>query len=300
MKIYQIKLKYKSNLITSLQGDTIFGHLCWVVAHKEGDKGIKDFLKPFMEHNPPFILSDGFPGDLLPRPSSAEFNIKDVEVIKEIKKIEYVSLTDFNRIRNGEAFKPDVPAKHPIRLITTPHNRVDRLTNTVGEDSLYSLQEMHVDYVSLFLKVVDDKWKERVVDLLKELSKSGYGRKKSIGKGQFTIEGVEEFNKFEPVSQPDGFVTLSNFCPAEDDPVEGLYRTFVKYGKLGEEFTFCGNPFKKPLVMIKAGSVFKTGEPPEEFYGRMIPGGKDGVSPVKEEVVQYAYAFALPIQYPRI
>jgi CRISPR-associated protein Csm4 len=66
----------------------------------------------------------------------------------------------------------------------------------------------------------------------------------------------------------------------------------VKYGKLGGEFTFCGNPFKKPLVMIKTGSVFKTEKLPKEFYGRMIK----EIAPAKpKEVVQYGYAFAVPI-----
>lgn len=81
---------------------------------------------------------------------------------------------------------------------------------------------------------------------------------------------------------------------AETDPTEGLYKTFVKYGKLGEEFTYCGNPFKRPLLMIKTGSVFKTDGRPKEFYGRII---KEGIAPAKPEVIQYAYAFTLPIVY---
>jgi CRISPR-associated protein Csm4 len=132
-----------------------------------------------------------------------------------------------------------------------------------------------------------------VVNLLKELSKTGYGRKKSIGKGQFSVKEIKEFN-FSPIQNANGFVTLSNFCPTEDDPTEGLYKTFIKYGKLGEEFTFCGNPFKRPLLMIRTGSVFKIGSQPKEFYGRIVP----NIAPAKEsEVVQYAYAFTVPIRY---
>ncbi|MFZ6017245.1 MAG: hypothetical protein ACOYU0_06520 [Nitrospirota bacterium] len=114
-------------------------------------------------------------------------------------------------------------------------------------------------------------------------------KKKSIDKGQFSLEGIEEFNDFDGLEGANGFVTLSNFCPEENDPTEGVYKTFVKYGKLGEEFTFCGNPFKKPLIMLKTGSVFKTNGKPKEFYGRMI----EGVSSVKPEVIHYGYAFAV-------
>jgi len=94
------------------------------------------------------------------------------------------------------------------------------------------------------------------------------------------------------VKDANAFVTLSSFCPREDDPTEGIYKTFVKYGKLGEEFNFCGNPFKKPLLMVKTGSVFKTQGQPKEIYGRII----EKIAPAKAEVVQYAYAFAVPIR----
>ena len=47
--------------------------------------------------------------------------------------------------------------------------------------------------------------------------------------------------------------------------------------------------------MIKTGSVFKTEGQPKEYYGRMV----DKIAPAKEsEVVQYGYAFPIPIRYP--
>jgi CRISPR-associated protein Csm4 len=142
----------------------------------------------------------------------------------------------------------------------------------------------------VYLKTISDEWTEQALDLFKLLSKSGYGRKKSIGKGQFSVEEFTEFN-FKGLNSPNGFVTLSSFCPATNDPIKGLYKTQVKYGKLGDEYTFSGNPFKRPLAMVKTGSVFWTDGPPSDFYGRIV---RD-ISPSKPEVVQYAYAFAIPI-----
>lgn len=297
MKTYNIKLKLHSGFRTPFQADTLFGHMCWVVAHQKGEEGITELLQPFKEGNPPFVISDGFPEDYLPKPMSAEFCLENQDEMKDVKKLQYVKLSDFNLIRKGEKFKPDEEKTEPFTHLTTPHNRISRLTNTVSEDGLYSLEEFFADHISIYLKVSDSKWKDEVIGLLQEVSKSGYGGKKSIGKGQFSIEEIKDFNQFEEIRDPDGFVTLSNFCPKENDPTEGLYKTFVKYGKLGEEFTFCGNPFKKPLVMIKTGSVFKTGKPPLDFYGRMV---QEDISPVKKEVMQYAYAFALPIRYPSL
>lgn len=73
-------------------------------------------------------------------------------------------------------------------------------------------------------------------------------------------------------------------------PTDGFYKTLVKYGKLGGEFTFCGKPFKKPLMMITAGSSFKVKEYIKLFYGRMV----EDIAPAKPEVVHYGYAFSVP------
>lgn len=299
MKTYRIRLTTRSGTLTPFQADTIFGHLCWIVAHKEGEENLQEFLEPFKEGNPPFIISNGFPANLLPKPLSAELDIDDLSKRKNVKKTEYVSSDKFNRIRKGE--KPDfqlVDIDKFVTHTTTPHNTINRLTyTTLAEGGVYSLEETVIPNVSVYLKAVSEEWKEKVIDLFNELSKSGYGAKKSIGKGQFTLNSVEEFDRFEDLKDATGFVTLSNFCPKKEDPTGGLYKTFVKYGKLGEEFTFCGNPFKRPLVMIKTGAVFRTQGTPKEFYGRIV---QDGIAPAKPEVIQYAYAFAVPVVYPKI
>ena len=296
MKTYRIKLSANSGTLTSFQADTLFGHLCWMVAHLEGDKVLQQFLESFKENSPPFIISDGFPFDLLPKPLSVELNISDPKERKEWKKIDFISLEGFNLIIKGKKCKSKVLKSLVITTITT-HNTINRLTNTTPtEGGLYVLKEMFIPSVSIYIKVISDEWRDKVFNLFKELSKSGYGRKKSIGKGQFTVKGIEEFKKFEKTESVNGFVTLSNFCPVRNDPVEGLYKTFVKYGKLGEEFTYCGNPFKKPLLMIRTGSVFRTKGHPKEFYGRII---QEDIAPAKPEVVQYAYAFSVPLIYPQ-
>lgn len=255
-----------------------------------------DFLEPFKRGDPPFILSDGFPGQWLPKPMTAEFVAADYENKKEFKKIEFIDFDTFNSIRFGQRCKVPL-SETPVSVVSLPHNTISRLTyTTLSEGGVYNLKEFVIQDVTIYCKVVSEDWKERILKFFKDLSNTGYGRKKSIGKGQFSIGEVHNVD-FPEVKEANGFVTLSNFCPAEDDPTEGLYKTFVKYGKLGEEFTFCGNPFKRPLLMIRAGSVFKTGRGVKEFYGRIV---QDGISPAKPEVVHYAYAFAVPIIYPEI
>jgi len=294
MKTYKIRLQAHTGTLTPFQADTIFGHLCWIVAYQQGGKGLEEFLKPFKEGNPPFLVSDGFPGDLLAKPLTAEINIEDPDDRKEMKRVEFLSLEDFNQVRSGKKIKPLIH-EGVFESIITLHNTIDRQTNrTLSEGGIYRLEEKFTPNIIIYLKATSEVWKDQIVTLFYDLSKVGFGKKKSIGKGQFSVEKIVEYS-FSPIEKANGFVTLSNFCPAENDPAEGLYKTLLKYGKLSEEFASCGNPFKRPLLMIKTGSVFWTGGQPKEFYGRIV---QDSISPAKPEVVQYAYAFAVPIVYP--
>ena len=291
MKTYRISLKVHSAVLTPFQADTIFGHLCWVVAHQDGQKGIDEFIQPFREKNPPFVISDGFPGDLLPKPMSVEFGIDDPLERKATKGIDFLSVDEFESIRKGEKVTPRIPDGLPVTSVAS-HNVISRITHaTPMEGGVYAFEETFVPDVTIYLKAISEAWRDRVAELLKELSKVGYGKRKSIGKGQFLVREVVKFD-FAEIEKANGFVSLCGYCPAEDDPTEGFYRTFVKYGKLGEEFTFCGNPFKRPLLMIRTGSVFETSGEPKEFYGRIV---QDGIAPAKREAIQYGYAFALPV-----
>lgn len=297
MKTYKIRLQINSGTLTPFHADTLFGHLCWVVAHQKGDTGVKKFLEPFKNGDPPFILSDGFPGDFLPKPLSIEISVDDPDERKELRKSDLISRDEFVLLQKGGLFKHRTKDM-PIKTSLTIHNTVSRLSNTtLLEGGLYNLEETYITpgyHITIYIKAKSGEV-NRVEELFKELSNAGYGRKKSIGKGQFIVAGgIEDFKGFdEERKNANGFVTLSNFCPDTNDPVEGLYKIMIKYGKLGEEFTFCGNPFKRPLVMIKTGSVFRTSGKPKDFYGRMV----SKVSLSKEEVVHYGFSFAVPMKY---
>jgi CRISPR-associated protein Csm4 len=86
-------------------------------------------------------------------------------------------------------------------------------------------------------------------------------------------------------------MSLSHFVPAAKDPLKGYWEILVKYPKLGEDFAITGNPHKKPLIMLRAGSSFFD-SPCREYYGRLVK----GLSPQYPQVVQYGYAFPVPIK----
>ncbi|MBI3583953.1 MAG: hypothetical protein HY096_08395 [Nitrospinae bacterium] len=305
MKTYCLKIKPHSSFLTPWQADTIFGHLCWIMAWRKEKDILAKFLEDCKNGNPAFVLSDGFPADLLPAPVHLSLitpkgeTLEDYQNGKKLKKIAWLTWEEFESVRNGKINTQFQENPKTFKTFTTLHSSINRIKGTTGDEgSLFELEEyaieankLKTDTLSIYLKIKNG-WEEKVFSLFKDLSLMGYGRKKSIGKGSFEIVGeLEPFDKFDDFKGENGFISLSNFVPAKTDPTEGYYKTFVKYGKLGGEFTFSGNPFKKPLMMLTAGSTFYANGDLKPFYGRMV----DGISPAKPEVVHYGYAFSVPI-----
>src|SRR3990172_7027744 len=306
MKTYRLKIKPQSSFLTPWQADTIFGHLCWIMAWREGKDALAKFLEDYRNGNPFFVLSDGFPADLLPAPAHLSLmmpkgeTLEDYQNGKKLKKIAWLTPEEFESVRNGKINSQFQENPKTFKTYTTLHSSINRITGTTGDEgSLFELEEFAIeseglkaDTLSIYLRIKDG-WEEKVKSLFQDLSLLGYGKKRSIGKGSFEIVGeLESFNKFDNLDEANGFITLSNFVPAKEDPTEGFYKTMVKYGKLGGEYTFSGNPFKKPIIMLTAGSVFYVQESVKPFYGRMV----EGVSPSKPDVVHYGYAFSVPIK----
>ncbi|MFH1096465.1 MAG: hypothetical protein V1749_03065 [Candidatus Desantisbacteria bacterium] len=302
MKTYCLKIKPQGSFLTPWQADTIFGNLCWIMAWREGTDVLKDFLDEYKNGNPAFVLSDGMPGDLLPVPAhlslmkQKEEGSAAYQKAKELKKIAWLTPESFDSVRRGNLEIELTEKNKPLREFTTLHSSINRMTGTTGEEgSLFELEEYILEEmyqtINIYLRIRDG-WEEKVFSLFKDLSLTGYGKRKSIGKGAFEIiSQLEPFDGFNNFDDANGFMTLSNFVPAKHDPTDGFYKTMVKYGKLGGEFTFCGSPFKKPLMMLTAGSSFIVQGNVKPFYGRMI----EGIAPAMPEVVHYGYAFAIPI-----
>lgn len=323
MNWYKVSLTLKAPSGTPWQADTIWGHLCWILLHQQGEEVLKKFLEPFLRNEPPFLLSDGFPVDMLPRPPLAlpdeqkflsdsddfqvdllprplTFNIAykdDIETFhkrREIRKLSYLSYDDFNRAIHGEQFIPSqTKAETGSRETVTLKNQISRLSGTTGETGqLFGFKEYWTRYVTIYLKIKQG-WEKQVEDLFNGLRQAGYGKRKSVGYGSIEKLAFMPFAGFPKSEGVNAFVTLSPFIPSSDDPTEGRWRILVKYGKLGEEYATGANPFKRPLLMLTAGSVFLD-DSPREFYGTMVT----GVSATYSNVVHYAYALPVPMRIP--
>jgi CRISPR-associated protein Csm4 len=300
MKIYRMKIKPKGSHITPWHSDTLFGSLCWVLVQKSGDCFLREFLNEYKEGRFPVVISNGFPGDYLPKPMAGNVfpetenpgkyeEIAKAIKIKEAKKTTLISLDEFNSIINNQHI--ELKPKDKLRIeVGVMHNQISRMTDTTIDGGLFEQHEVFWEdtYVSIYFGIKDE-WKDIVEELMHVLAVRGYGKRASAGKGHFSIEDFCEFKGFNIAGNPNSFVCFSNYIPCETDPVDGQYSTFVKHGKLGQYFASCDNPFKKPILMINPGAVFWD-DNPGFAYGRLA----ERVSVVFPEVVHCGCSLAIP------
>ena len=283
---------------TPWQSDTLFGQLCWIVAHHEGSGAVAAFLEPFLDADPPFMLSDGFPGDLLPVPlmpdpalAASPGGLDAYTAMKQRKKAEYMTGEQFRQACRTGRIEDVFPDKLFISAETL-HASLNRQTNSTDPGgALYSTVERCLPEgtgITVYARVRAG-FRERLAELMQRLSDIGYGRDKSTGIGAFAFHGGEETDMFAPPVDADGFVSLSSYVPDEHDPVNGHWRIRVKRGFLGE-LAGDGTPFKRPLVQFEPVAVFGTSGPPRLWYGRCV---RD-IAPGMPEAIQNGMTLAVP------
>ncbi|MCX5977790.1 MAG: type III-A CRISPR-associated RAMP protein Csm4 [Coprothermobacterota bacterium] len=313
MRTFRVRLHLSATFLTPFDADTLFGGICWIIRQHDGEEELTKFLQSYQEE-PPLILSNGFPGDLLPRPllpiekvagGSREEALARGEEGKRWRSLRYLPIDAFLSLAAGNAVDPQElwqecqrsACQRPFRTFSILHNQVDRSSGTTsGEGELFEQTEFALDpsigFISVYVRA-SSSWEGKLESLFRLLGQTGLGKRKSTGKGSFSVLAVDEETRFETTSKANAFIALSNFIPAPHDPINGSYRLGVKYGKLGEDYASSTNPFKRPLLMLQAGAVFQS-EPVRPWYGQLIT----DVAPSHPQVLHYGMAFAAPALLP--
>jgi CRISPR-associated protein Csm4 len=282
MKLYRLKLKPVSSWQTPWQADTLAGLLCWACARTEGGAALqREILEPAMRGDPPFVLSDAFPGDLLPAPEFIRLNDWPSEHLKFVRKARWLRQEAFRRVQAGQSLSlDDLVADDVFEPRAQTRNMLDRLTNTTGAGGhLFTLQERWLGersallkespYLSIYARVTPE-FQDKLLFLFGEVARTGFGADASVGKGQFDLlSGFEPAPQFDEVASPDGVIALSTFQPGANDPTDGGWQAFTKFGKLGPDFGL-ENVFKCPLIMLRPGAFFRSAIP-RQVLGRAIP-----------------------------
>lgn len=319
LSIKKLSLKPTSGLLTPLQSDTIFGHFCWRMVEIKGEEILKQFLGRYLEGNPVFTLSDGllevngevfFPKPLKQSPLSGDDlekpeKIKKFLLRKEARGRKFITVGHLQLFLDGKMEEYEERfASEEDRFSPTLHDdlrihvRIDRDTMKSEDSMLFQTKPQYLSEETGFavlIKVIDKQNYQEfdVENILQEVFETGFGKKKSSGYGAFSVLGFSDYDLIKEQEEGNGFLTLGNYLPSEADNSDpGFYDYMVKYGKLGENQSSGSNPFKKPMIMMKPGSCFKTNSA-KQFYGRMTTAGE--ISSEKE-IYQCGMPFTLNYQ----
>jgi CRISPR-associated protein Csm4 len=272
-------------------------------------------LEPALDGDPAFVLSDAFPGDLFPMPEVVRVLDWPSGSRKLVKQVRWLRPESFRHVQNGEPLMiDDLVSDDPFLRHSQTHNTLDRFTDRTGEaGSLFQREETLLNHKSTLLGDTQhfsvyvrmkDEYREVLLNLFEEVSVVGFGADVSAGKGQFELvsQGFEPADWLDQIpGDANAVISLSTFQPADGDPAEGYWQSFVKYGKLGPDFGL-DNVFKRPLVMLRPGACFRTSKH-REFLGRAIPMQQLLSEEVRREltnrgasIIHLAYGLALPAQ----
>ncbi len=273
MKKYKLTFELKSPLITPIQGDTLFGHICWGIAYNHGEAELLSFLDSYST-KPPLVISDGFPYGFLPKPilkqyfSDKEPNLEELSLIKKLKKLKYIPEKMFEKpLSQIELSKYVLENKSQANIsifFGRMHNSINRISGTA--EQVFEVKETYFSYSKFQVIVFSTYEKSKVKQLFEQGLENGYGADKFTGKGEVSNIDIEDFTLNVKGNRS---MALSSFVVESASSLNNFrYDLKTKFGKLGGHFVTTKNPFKKPIVMYQRGSTFDCID--TEFVGTLL------------------------------
>lgn len=313
MQTLRITLRPLSALGTPLAGDTLFGQLCWTLRHLHGNERLNALLDGYTRGQPFAVLSDALPSGHIPLPllpSSVWASDGPQADRKALKKKRWLRLTHLHEplpfwqqlaVGDAEVGKATSRAQ--------PHNTINRQTGTTGTGMFapYTVGQTWLAEGSEFdVVVVLDEQRLTAAELvaaLAHIGQSGYGRDASIGLGKFELIGQPQ-----PVQWPtagaaaNAYLSLGPCAPQGLGfcPVRSHWHVTTRFGRHGDIAVQSGNPFKRPVLLTKAGSVFwpERLDPARAYIGQGLGGRQAPISLAMPETVHQGYSPVVPVRIP--
>lgn len=316
MQTHRLTLQPLSAFGTPLAGDTLFGQLCWTLRHQLGNARLNQLLDGYTQGRPFTVLSDALPQGYLPLPSlPSRFWQHSTVDRKILKKKRWLPQAEIKRPlhewqaqahSDTEATQAIVGSDaSPVIERAQPHNSINRQTGTTGTGQFapYS-QTQHWFHPAMrfHLYVCLDTARLSLDELLQALGTlgaTGYGRDASIGLGKFAINTDSEALPTAP-GPHNAWLTLGPCAPQGLGFVaeRSYYQPLTRFGRHGDQAVHSGNPFKRPVLLARAGSVFTPDNfTPQQAY---IGQGLSNVSESQPETVQQGYAPVIGIAIPSL
>jgi CRISPR-associated protein Csm4 len=318
MRTYRFTLRPLSAFGTPLAGDTLFGQLCWTLHHQLGNARLNELLQGYTSGKPFAVLSDALPAGHVPLPSVPseswqKSTATDGPDRKALKKRKWMPVADLAQpFAQWQSFaKSDAEVAHKAGTSierAQPHNTINRQTGTTGEGQFapYAMPQIWFHPAMQFdLYVVTDEARLSLVELtaaLAYISQVGFGRDASIGLGKFALQDDAASVAWATPANANSYLTLGPCAPQGLGfcPVRSTYQVATRFGRHGDAAVQSGQPFKRPVLLAKAGGVFwpEVLAASRHFIGQGLGGVDRPVSLAMPETVQQGYTPVIAIARP--
>lgn len=269
MKTIKLKINPLSSFATFPKGDMIFGYFTYYLFLNK-DKRLQNYLK----EDPKIIFSDFLPNGYLPKPALPldSFGV-DSDNKKDFRKKEWIKIENLQsgNLKECEDFKF---YERDLRV----RNKINRKFFSTTEENFapFGIEEIAFKKEPVLYVMFDDKSfdKEGIAKILNEIGKNGFGKKSSVGKGQFEVELDENFKGFDKTFDTKYYLTISPTILKSKEIKNCYYNLFNRFGK----YSYSSKPFKKPVLMADSGAVIELDER-LDYIGKAANNGINNENP---------------------
>lgn len=306
---YRATIKLHTAFGTPLVGDTLFGQLCWAIAEQMGQDELNRLLQGYCQGKPYVVVSDAFAHGYLPMPTLPSYLLGEMKPDdrKLIKVKVWVPEAMINQPitnwRVNAKSDSEVFGKKPIHRLQL-HNTINRSTGTTGEGMFAPYQMGQIWYtpdVTLDIYLVIDRElisPDHIQAALINIGLMGYGRDASIGLGKFSVTDWKP-HQWAQTEQTDSkaYLTLAPCAPQGIglDQTKSYYQPITRFGRHGNRHALAGQPFKKPIIMVKTGAYLSMSNPLDQSIA-WIGQGISGHSTAHPNTVHQGYAPVVLVQ----
>lgn len=316
MQWLRIRLFADSPFATPLRGDTLFGQLCWRIREAEGEPALTQLLDGYLEQQPFVVISDPFPADHLPRPQVPSYRLGfdklDAKKRKEMKGKRWLPLAALTSPLHqwAEHLRNNTEVLIATGITTAslqhtefqPHNSINRLTMTTGDEFAPYSSEQHWLHPELGLDIYilhDERISaETLITRLNEIGLLGYGKDATIGKGRFHVQPLSMPNLPDP-AESQLLLTLAPCAPQGGEWHEetSFYSPMVRFGRHGTNLVIQGQPYKNPLFLADTAALLAPHKPQYQPFVGMGLGGEGVISPAMPQTVHQGYAPVMGVSF---
>jgi len=187
-----------------------------------------------------------------------------------------------------------------VREVLQPHNTINRQTWTTGTGDFAPFTTSYACYAPsmklALLALLDEAATsiENVLEGLRRIGLSGFGKDASTGKGRFQVEAWAELTPPE-VPDANACYCLSPCVPVPNSFEQVFFAPFIRYGRHGDRLASSSRPFKNPVIMADDGAVFIPKDP--SVFKRLYWGcAVTGISKIQPGAVMQGYTICLPMK----